>query len=350
MAIWSGNNENDNSLLWTLPTFRIDPNRDVISRKMIPEVLYEFDPTRPYLPSSPYFSEEAFKNGCQRSDLPQDHLWGPRGYYKDPFYKEAKAIFVSEIGYHGAPSKESIEKMFTKDCQYPWTKDGEWNKEWLTKSVRPIPFFDEFVGRNDLMTKQINLLFGFRPKTLDDFVMASQSTQAEAMKYFVEKFRGAKFDRTGMIWWNVRDGWPIVSDAIVDYYNSKKLAYSYLWNAQRTVCLLINDPEDGVLPLKAVNDSMEPAEGKVKVTDVETGKVVFKGSFNVGANDRSLVKGLPIPEGQGVLLIEYETDGQKYRNHYLYGTSPFDFRSYQKWMTKAGIQLQPKCQSKTAEW
>ena len=81
------------------------------------------------------------------------------------------------------------------------------------------------------------------------------------------------------------------------------------------------------------------AEGKVKVTDVETGKVVFKGSFNVGANDRSLVKGLPIPEGQGVLLIEYETDGQKYRNHYLYGTSPFDFRSYQKWMTKAGIQL-----------
>ena len=325
LALWSGNNENDNSLLWTLPTFHIDPN-------------------------TPYFSEEAFKNGCQRSDLPQDHLWGPRGYYKDPFYKEAKAIFVSEIGYHGAPSKESIEKMFTKDCQYPWTKDGEWNKEWLTKSVRPIPFFDEFVGRNDLMTKQINLLFGFRPKTLDDFVMASQSTQAEAMKYFVEKFRGAKFDRTGMIWWNVRDGWPIVSDAIVDYYNSKKLAYDYLWNAQRTVCLLINDPEDGVLPLKAVNDSMEPAEGKVKVTDVETGKVVFKGSFNVGANDRSLVKGLPIPEGQGVLLIEYETDGQKYRNHYLYGTSPFDFRSYQKWMTKAGIQLQPKCQSKTAEW
>ncbi len=339
LAIWSGNNENDNSLLWTLPTFRIDPNRDVISRKMIPEVLYEFDPTRPYLPSSPYFSEEAFNNGCQRSDLPQDHLWGPRGYYKDPFYKDAKAIFVSEIGYHGAPDVESIEKMFTKDCRFPWTKDGQWNDEWMTKSVRPLPFFVEFEGRNDLMTKQIQLLFGFRPQTLDDFVRASQSTQAEAMKYFVEKFRGAKFDRTGMIWWNVRDGWPIVSDAIVDYYNSKKLAYDYLWNAQRTVCLLINDPENGVLPLKAVNDSMEPAEGKVKVTDVETGKVVFKGSFNVGANDRSLVKGLPIPEGQGVLLIEYETDGQKYRNHYLYGTSPFDFRSYQKWMTKAGIQL-----------
>lgn len=334
LAIWSGNNENDNSLLWTLPTFRIDPNRDVISRKMIPEVLYEFDPTRPYLPSSPYFSEEAFRNGCQRSDLPQDHLWGPRGYYKDPFYKDAKAIFVSEIGYHGAPDIESIEKMFTRDCRFPWTKEGQWNDEWLTKSVRPIPFFDEFVGRNDLMTKQINLLFGFRPTTLEDFIGASQSTQAEAMKYFVEKFRGAKFDRTGIIWWNVRDGWPIVSDAIVDYYNSKKLAYDYLWRSQRTVCVLINDPEDGSLPLRAVNDSFEPAEGKVKVTDVESGKVVYKGKFNVPANGNSLVAGLPIPEGQGVLLIEYETRSQKLRNHYLYGEPPFDYHSYLNWMDK----------------
>ena len=337
LAIWSGNNENDNSLLWTLPTFNIDPNKDVISRKMIPEVLYEFDPTRPYLPSSPYFSEEAFQNGCQRSDLPQDHLWGPRGYYKDTFYKDAQAIFVSEIGYHGSPNKESIEKMFTKDCRYPWTKDGDWNEEWMTKSVRPLPFFVEFEGRNDLMTKQINLLFGFRPKTLEDFIGASQSTQAEAMKYFVEKFRGERFRRTGIIWWNVRDGWPIVSDAIVDYYNSKKLAYSYLWNAQRTVCVLINDEEKGVLPLRAVNDSFVPAEGKVKVTDVESGKVIYNGKFNVGSNDRSLVAGLPVPQGQGVLLIEYETGGQKYRNHYLYGEPPFDFAKYKTWMKKAGI-------------
>jgi beta-mannosidase len=337
LAIWSGNNENDNSLLWTLPTFHIDPNRDVISRKMIPEVLYEFDPTRPYLPSSPYFSEEAFQNGCQRSDLPQDHLWGPRGYYKDPFYKDAQAIFVSEIGYHGAPNIESIEKMFTKDCRYPWTKDGDWNEEWMTKSVRPLPFFVEFEGRNDLMTKQINLLFGFRPKTLEDFVAASQSTQAEAMKYFVEKFRGERFRRTGIIWWNVRDGWPIVSDAIVDYYNSKKLAYTYLWNAQRTVCVLVNDEEGGVLPLRAVNDSFTPAEGKVKVTDVESGRVLYNGKFSVGSNDRSLVATLPVPTGQGVLLIEYETGGQRFRNHYLYGAPPFDFKSYQRWMNKAGI-------------
>ena len=77
--------------------------------------------------------------------------------------------------------------------------------------------------------------------------------------------------------------------------------------------------------------------GKVKVTDVGSGKVVYKGKFTVGANGRSLVAGLPIPEGQGVLLIEYETGGQKYKNHYLYGDPPFDFGKYKFWMDEAGL-------------
>ena len=101
--------------------------------------------------------------------------------------------------------------------------------------------------------------------------------------------------------------------------------------------MLINDEEDGVLPLRAVNDSFVPAEGKVKVTDVETGKTVFKGDFTVGSNARAEIAGLPVPQGQGVLLIEYETGGRKYRNHYLYGTPPFDFAKYKTWMSKAGI-------------
>ena len=80
------------------------------------------------------------------------------------------------------------------------------------------------MDRNNLMLNQVNILFGSVPDDLDEFIFASQSVQAEAMKYFVEMWRGRKFERTGIIWWNVRDGWPIVSDAVVDYYGSKKLA------------------------------------------------------------------------------------------------------------------------------
>ncbi len=57
LVLWSGNNEDDCALRWSLQPFNINPNQDVVSRKVLPAVIYEFDPTRPYLPSSPYYSQ-----------------------------------------------------------------------------------------------------------------------------------------------------------------------------------------------------------------------------------------------------------------------------------------------------
>lgn len=228
---------------------------------MIPEVLYEFDGTRPYLPSSPYYSEAVWEKGSLEQYLPENHLWGPRGYYKDKFYTTAPCTFVSEIGYHGCPNRSSLEKMMTAEGLYPWTEGRQWNDEWITKSTRRFVAWGPTMDRNNLMLNQVNILFGSVPDDLDEFVFASQSVQAEAMKYFVEMWRGRKFERTGIIWWNVRDGWPIVSDAVVDYYGSKKLAYYFLSNVQKNVCVFVNDPVDGAYPLVAVNDTRHPGRG-----------------------------------------------------------------------------------------
>ena len=76
--------------------------------------------------------------------------------------------------------------MMTKDAVYPWTKNHEWNDEWVTKSVRRFPEWGKTFDRNNLMINQVRLLFGEVPSKLDDFIFASQSVQAEAMKYFIE--------------------------------------------------------------------------------------------------------------------------------------------------------------------
>ena len=277
LALWSGNNENDVSLSWQLGGLNVDPNRDLISRQTIPAVLYELDPTRPYLPSSPYVSREYYDQGCPGGALPEDHLWGPRGYYKADFYTQSAAALVSEIGCHGCPNRRSLEAMFDPGFVYPWTKDFVWNDQWQTKSVRKLPGSETTRGRNDLMLSQIRLLFGTVPADLDSFILASQSVQAEALKYFVERWRAAKFARSGIIWWNLRDGWPIISDAVVDYYNSRKLAFYFLKNVQQNVCLVINDPVDGRYPLVAVNDTLEPAQGAVTVNDLASGRELFAG-------------------------------------------------------------------------
>ncbi len=339
LALWSGNNENDIALRWTLINFNINPNNDVISRKVLPQVIYEMDPTRAFLPSSPYYSQAVYDRGSHDDLLPENHLWGPRGYYKANYYTQARARFVSEIGYHGCPNKSSLEKMFSKACVNPWLdgKVGVWNDEWMTKAVRVFPHTPKQGGRNDLMTNQVRILFGSVPENLDDFIMASQSVQAEAMKYFVEMWRGDKPERSGIIWWNIRDGWPILSDAVTDYYNSKKLAFYFLKNVQQDVCVLINDAKDGKYPLVAVNDTRQPSNGSVEVTDVATGKLIYKGDFSIGANGRTLIASLSERDGQGIMLIKYKIDGKSYANHYLYGKPPFKLDEYKRLLKKTNI-------------
>lgn len=379
IALWSGNNEIDYSLRRAISCFDPNPNRDNVSRNVIAQVLWEFDPSRPFIPSSPYYTEEVWKRGfIDYEHLPENHLWGPRGYYKTPFYTEAGCVFVSEIGYHGAPDISSLKRMMSPECVYPWVSakalaDGEkddsykapgavmgggssfaaergavvnpmdadknWNEEWLTKSVRRFPELGKTYDRNNLMINQQRLLFGECPDGLEDFVFGSQVVQAEAMKYFVELWRGRKFSpKTGIIWWNIKDGWPDISDAVVDYYLNRKLAYYYIKNVQTDVCCMMNDARNGKYPLVAVNDTPEPVEGDICVTDVASGKKVYSGSFRVEKNGRTDIAFLPEKAGrQGVYLIAYKVNGKECRNHYLYGKAPFKLSEYREWMEKTGI-------------
>ena len=338
IVLWSGNNENDVSLRWSMKSFDGDPNRDIVSRVTIPAALFECDPTRSYLPSSPYYSPEVVALGFDPHALPEDHLWGPRGYYKDPYYTEATCLFASETGYHGMPCRETLEQMFSPENVYPWSDVANhvWKDPWLTKAVRESPAYGYTPKRNNLMINQVNILFGEVPEDLDRFVLASQIVQAEAVKYFIERFRGAKFEpRTGILWWNIKDGWPILSDAVVDWYFRPKRAYDYIRRAQEDVCVMIVDDSDvwhSVVPwhpVVAVNDTREPVTGRVEIFDAASKVTVYSALFEIEANGRTVLTNLPEPNGQGIWIIKYWIQGSGERwNHYLYGQPPFSLDEY----------------------
>jgi beta-mannosidase len=336
LVLWSGNNENDQSMTWVFQK-PVNPRFDKISREVLPGVIWEYDPIRSYLPSSPYYSDEYFSHGSNDSLLPEVHLWGPRGYYKTPFYTNVYAHFVSEIGYHGCPNRSSLEKMFDPEYVYPWTKDGNWNDEWQTKSVRSHPNSTVTIQRNNLMINQVRALFGECPGDLDQFIFASQVVQAEAMKFFVELWRMDKFRKTGIIWWNLRDGWPIISDAVVDYYNSKKLAYYFIRQVQRNVCVMIGDAKDGKHPVVAVNDTRDKASGSVSVKDADNGTVLLSGQFMVPANGKTVIGFIPEKDTQSMWLVDYSTGKEKFSNHYLNGKAPFKLVDYRRWYQKLMI-------------
>jgi beta-mannosidase len=270
--------------------------------------------------------------------MPEVHLWGPRGYYKGAFYTDVNARFVSEIGYHGCPSRRSLEQMFDPDYVYPWVKVHEWNDEWLTKSVRWNPDSNEYGGRNDLMINQLRNLFGTVPTNLDDFVAASQITQAEAMKFFIEFWRHDKWQRSGIIWWNLRDGWPIISDAVVGYYNRKKLAYEYIKRVQTNVVVLCAEPVDGKHSVYAVNDTLHPVMGHLRIHDADTDHPLLETDFKVEANDKVIAGQVPAADKPEMWLIEWQlSDGSKFRNHYLAGKPPIRLEDYRRWLPKLGL-------------
>ena len=141
------------------------------------------------------------------------------------------------------------------------------------------------------------------------------------MKTFCELFRSRKFTRhNGLIWWNVRDGWPIISDAVVDYYGGKKKAYYALKNAQKNQIVCVTD-DHGVW---AVNDERRAVKGRAKVIDRASGKTLLEKDFEIPANGKVKL-GEVAWAGQGVLLVEATLDGQAFRNHFLYGEPPFDW-------------------------
>ncbi|MBO5105842.1 MAG: beta galactosidase jelly roll domain-containing protein, partial [Clostridia bacterium] len=280
LVLWAGDNEID--YMYALENW--DPNVNHLTREVLPRVVERLDPARPYIPSSPYISPEAFQKGGnhEAADVfPEDHLWGSRDYFKSRFYTESKAYFVSEMGYHGCPAKESIEKFITPKYVWPYFENPEWT---IHSSDQ-----DGNDKRVILMHNQVIQLFGEVPDNIDDFVLASQISQAEAKKFFIERVR-LKMERMGgIIWWNLVDGWPQMSDAVVDYYYNKKLAYDFIKRSSRPFIIALDETDRWGNDLICCNSTLSEISGKCKVYDIDSGEILFEDDFIASPNSNTIL-------------------------------------------------------------
>lgn len=332
ICLWAGDNECD-MFYYFDANGRVDPSINVLTREVIAGVLRAEDLSRPYLPSSPYISKESFEAG-HALETPEQHLWGPRDYFKGHYYHDHNATFASEMGYHGCNSPESMRKFIPENALWPEAD----NDMWKYHAASPETANDApYTYRIPLMSSQIRYVFKQSPQNLDEYAHMSQICQAEAKKYFVESFRSHKGARTGLIWWNIMDCWPQISDAVVDYYFCKKLAYFYIRRSQKPLCLMMDD-KSGLLTLYAVNDLQEGKKLSYRVTDVDTETVIASGTCEVAA-DIALPLQTICDDGQlHFYAIVWETaDGEKGFNHYLQGKPLYDYTWYMNCLKKLGL-------------
>ena len=328
IVLWAGDNECDVAPSWG----RLDvaPESNKLTREVLSSVCRHNDITRPYLPSSPWCSPEAQAAAPVGTDptllAPEQHLWGPRDYFKSDFYRNSKASFLSEFGYHGAPCVSSIEKFIASEFRYPLEND-------ICRHHASNPFLPDDTNLNfriTLMYDQIREFFGESvPDNLQDFVTASQIVQAEALKFLIELFKMKK-KCSGLLWWNLIDGWPQFSDAVVDYYGEKKLAFHILKRLHKKLLITLSESNAWHRSVLAANDSAEQISGSYIVKEFSTGNVASEGVFLLAPGAIETLDSFKVCTTKKELyLIEFDIDGkEKFFNHYLAGFPQFDYNFF----------------------
>ncbi len=321
LLLWAGDNEID-QIFRHVGYREIHARTNRISREVLPRAVRDHDPFRPYIESSPcipYHMDDDLS-------VPEQHNWGPRDYFKGEFYGRTSAHFISEIGYHGCPVVSSLRNYISKDKLWPMPND-----EWDTHNTEYIVGERREYNRNLLMRNQVQALFGSVPESLEEFALASQISQAEAKKFFIEMVRARKWRRTGVIWWNLLDGWPQISDAVVDYYFTKKIAYHYIKRSQVPVCLIMREPENWRYTCIVDNNTRLDQPVEWRIEDGDTGALQAEGRTVARANENTFVAELPmVPGTQELFIMRWTLGGGQFANHYAAGYVPFDLSSYKK--------------------
>lgn len=326
IVLWAGDNEVD---AMACSTGVETPENNVLTREILPRIVHRHDPYRQYLPSSPYVSERAFELGKKLGIVgdmcaPEQHLWGEREWYRSDYYRQSKACFVSEVGLLGCAKPSSLEK---------WVGSEQLNNrrglDWMLHSSNQVGNFQ----RVEAMEKHVRLQFGEKaPADYKEFSLLSRLVQAEGVKYFVESMRQGKPKKSGIILWNLIEGWPGNTEALVDWYFEKKESYYTAARSFQPVLMMIYENINGRYALKILNDTLREVTVKYKVYDADTQKVFVDGQTTV---DRNGVKELDVLRGiffsQRMLIIEWEMQGKTYFNHFITGFPEYKKEDMIRW-------------------
>lgn len=336
IALWAGDNEIDEAYRWNHYDRLAHTRHNNINREIIPGACRDHDPYRFYIPSSPFYPDAMDRR--EYAFAPERHIWGPRDYFKGDFYQHNLAAFISETGYHGCPAASSLKKYIAPDKLWPCHNNSQWD----THNTDYLLVGQRHYNRIQLMTDQVETLFGEVPDDMERYILASQISQAEAKKYFIERVRIRRNRMGGVIWWNLLDGWPQISDAVVDYYFMKKIAYHYIKRSQQPVCVMMDEFDAWHYAICVDNNTDQPVEVALRVTLPLTGEVIHRDTVRV--EPQAVFKSGRYRDISGrkqLFVMEWEWNGVKGGNHYISGYPPYDLDTYVSWLKRYIENLLP---------
>jgi beta-mannosidase len=249
LVLWNGNNEN----LWGHEDWGWKERLGDLTwgagyyYDLLPALLADLDPTRPYTPGSPFSpARGTHPNDPSHGSMHIWDVWNQRDY---TVYRDYVPRFVAEFGYQGPPTWSTLTRAVHDDplehdspgmLAHQKAADGD---EKLTRGIAPhLPLPDDF----------------------EDWHWATQLQQARAVAFGLEHFRSWWPTTSGAVVWQLNDCWPVTSWAMVDGDGRRKP----LWYAVRRAFaprLLTVQPREEGLVVAVCNDTDDVWSGELPV-------------------------------------------------------------------------------------
>ncbi|MFD0967208.1 glycoside hydrolase family 2 protein [Plantactinospora endophytica] len=250
LVLWFGNNEN----IWGWHDWGWQA--ELADRswgagyyfELLPAVVAEHDPSRPYWPGSPWSGRpDIHPNDPAHGSM---HIWTVWNQLDYTHYRDYLPRFVAEFGWQGPAAYATLRRALP-------------GRELAEDSAA-------LAHRQKAGDGRLKLARGLAahlpaPRDFDDWHYLTQLNQARAISVGVEHLRSYRPVCMGSVVWQLNDCWPVTSWAAVDGDGRRKP----LWYALRRAYadrLLTIQPRQGGLALVAVNDGGAPWTGRVDVT------------------------------------------------------------------------------------
>lgn len=247
LVLWNGNNE----CVWGFWDWDWKPQLDgrnwgwCYYSELLPALITELDPTRPYWNGSPYSGDpELHPNDPGHGNVHIWDVWNQKDY---SHYAQWNPRFVSEFGFQGPPNWSTLTRVLE-----PADMDLE------------APAFLQHQKAEDGTAKLEKGLAAHlhEPANFQEWHFLTQINQARAIRFGIEHFRAGWPVCAGSIVWQLNDCWPVTSWAAIDGYGQLKPLWYAIREAYRPRLATIQRRGDA-LALVLVNDSAQTWSGTI---------------------------------------------------------------------------------------
>ncbi|OYP14766.1 beta-mannosidase [Streptomyces sp. FBKL.4005] len=282
LVLWNGNNENlwgFRDWEWEAPLAG-DSWGEGYYLGLLPRIVAELDPTRPYTAGSPWSgSWDHHPNDPAHGTHHSWEVWNRQDYAE---YRASVPRFVAEFGWQAPPALATLRRALPG--------------ERLAPDSPGMLHHQKAEDGNGKLDRGVARHFPLPEDDFDRWHYLTQLVQARAVAAGIEHWRSHWPVCAGTVVWQLNDCWPVTSWAAIDGDGRLKPLYHELRRVYADRLLTLQ-PGAGGLVLAAVNQSAEPWRTTVTLRRTGAdGTTVGEAALDVTADPRAVAR-IAVPEG-----------------------------------------------------